>query len=187
MQESAVFPNSDQDSRSYRELRLSSGILITHRLLKVAGAIVSPSAIVLRIVLLVAAFCVLIAIFAFVLKLVFLVASLLGIALCMIAAYFIFRKLFFPSALEADTPRESKLRCEEGVVPMFREEPKVRQLVDKSMASLPKDVIKIDGEADVSVLEESDIALRIKVKSGDHKGRIGWVDKSYVTGYSQKR
>lgn len=150
----------------------------------------SPSAIVLRIIILVVAFCVLIAVFAFALKLVFLVASLLGILLCGLAAFFIFRKLFFASNTETATerPREAKLSSQEGeVVPLFREEPKVHQLVDKSMTSLPKNVIKIPGEAEVSVLEESDIALRIKVRTGEHKGRIGWVDKSYVTGYSQKR
>lgn len=147
----------------------------------------SPSAIVLRIIILVVAFCVLIAVFAFALKLVFLVVSLVGIVLCGLAVFFIFRKLFFPATQTTESPRETKLRSEEGIVPLFREEPKVHQLVDKSMASLPNNVIKIPGEEEVSVLEESDIALRIKVQSGEHKGRIGWVDKSYVIGYSQKR
>lgn len=148
---------------------------------------VSPSAIVLRIIILVVAFCVLIAVFAFALKLVFLVASLLGILLCGIAAFFIFRTLFFPAKVQEASPRDTKLWSQEGVVPLFREEPKVHQLVDRSMTNLPNNVIRIPGEAEVSVLAESDIALRIKVKSGEHKGRIGWVDKSYVTGYSQKQ
>lgn len=147
----------------------------------------SPSAIVLRIIILVVAFCVLIAVFAFALKLVFLLASLVGIVLCGLAAFFLFRKLFFPTPEATERLRDTKIRSEEGIVPLFREEPKVHQLVDKSMSSLPENVIKIPGEEEVSVLEESDIALRIKVRSGEHKGRIGWVDKSYVIGYSQKR
>ncbi len=147
----------------------------------------SPSAIVLRIIILVVAFCVLIAVFAFALKLVFLLASLIGIILCGLAAFLLFRKLFFPAAQATDNLRETKIRSEEGIIPLFREEPKVHQLVDKSMSSLPNNVIKIPGEEEVVVLEESDIALRIKVQSGEHKGRIGWVDKSYVIGYSQKR
>ena len=147
----------------------------------------SPSAIVLRIIILVVAFCVLIAVFAVALKLVFLLASLIGIILCGLAAFLLFRKLFFPAAQATDNLRETKIRSEEGIIPLFREEPKVHQLVDKSMSSLPNNVIKIPGEEEVVVLEESDIALRIKVQSGEHKGRIGWVDKSYVIGYSQKR
>lgn len=134
-------------------------------------------------------FCILIAVFAFVLKLVFTVAALLGILLCILAAFFVFRKLFGKKtqAANSDGLRQAALWSNEGEVQLFKEEPKVHQLVDKSSANLPAaNVLTVSANAEVSVLEESDIALRIKIKTGDHKGRVGWVDKSYVIGYSPK-
>lgn len=147
----------------------------------------SPASIVLRIIILVVVFCVLIAVFAFAMKLIFLLVSLLGIILCALAVFFIFQKLFSPAKEEVESvrQREGKLSSQEGLVPLFREEPGVHQLVDKSKENLPKNVINIPADAEVSVLQESDIALRIKVTSGEHRGRIGWVDKSHVTGYSK--
>jgi hypothetical protein len=148
----------------------------------------SPGAIVLRIIILVVAFCLLVALLAFALKLVFLVASLVGIVLCGIAAFFIFRKLFFNSKTEKeDMPiRETKLWSQEGSVQIYKQEPKVHQLVDKSSAAAPAKMLTVPADAEVSVLQESDIAIRIKIKTGAHKGHIGWVDKANVIGYSQK-
>jgi hypothetical protein len=149
-------------------------------------SILSPSAIVLRIIILVVAFCVLIAVFAFMLKLVFLVASLVGIAICGLAAFLIFRKLFFTASDSAAAERETTIRSLDGTVPLFNEMPNVHQLVDKSMSNLPRNVIEIPGEQEVLVLEERDIALRIKIQTGEHKGRVGWVDRSHVINHSQK-
>lgn len=148
-------------------------------------SILSSSAIVLRIIILVVAFCVLIAIFAFMLKLAFLVASLVGIAICGLAAFLIFRKLFFPAADKTTAVRETKIRSLNGTVPLFNEMPNVHQLVDKSMSNLPRNVIEIHGEQEALVLEECDIAFRIKVKTGEYKGRVGWVDRSHVINHSQ--
>jgi len=148
----------------------------------------SPGGVVLRILLLVVAFCVLIAILAFALKVVFMLAAIIGIVLCVGASFLVFRHLFFP-ATRAKTEsglRETKLWSQAGEVQLFKEEPKVHQLVDKSSASLPAKIVTVPSDAEVTVLQESDIAIRIKIKSGEHKGRIGWVDKANVTGYSEK-
>lgn len=148
----------------------------------------SPGGIVLRILILVVAFCALIAILAFALKLMFMVAAIIGIVLCVGAAFIVFRHLFFPSSKDNTEAalRETKLWSQAGDVQLFKDEPKVHQLVDKSHANLPAKILTVPSNAEVAVIQESDIAIRIKIKSGEHKGRIGWVDKANVIGYSQK-
>jgi len=120
-------------------------------------------------------------------KLMFTVAAILGIVLCGLAAVYIFRKLFFGGQKEeTGAQRETKLWSQEGTIQLFKDEPKVHQLVDKSASGLPAKITTVPSDSEVTVIEESDIALRIKIKSGEHKGSIGWVDKAYVMGYSQK-
>lgn len=149
---------------------------------------VSPGGIILRVIILVVAFCVLIAVLAFALKLAFMLAALVGILLCGIGAFFIFKKLFMQNKTEVVAiPSETKLWSPEGTVHVFKEEPKVHQLVDKSLANQHSKTLIVTSDAQVTVLEESDIALRIKLTSGAHKGQTGWVDKAHVSGYSSKR
>ncbi|MBX3151839.1 hypothetical protein KF728_16905 [Candidatus Obscuribacterales bacterium] len=148
----------------------------------------SPGGIVLRILILVVAFCVLIAVLAFALKVVFMLAAIIGIVLCVGASFLVFRHLFFPGSKEKKESglRETRLWSQAGEVQLFKEEPKVHQLVDKSSANLPARLVTVPSDQEVTVLQESDIAIRIKIKSGEYKGRIGWVDKANVTGYSEK-
>lgn len=148
----------------------------------------SPGGIILRVIILVVAFCILIAVLAFALKLAFMLAALVGILLCGIGAFFIFKTLFMQNKKDvASAPSQTKLWSPEGTVLVFKDEPKVHQLVDKSLANQQSKTLIVTSDAKVTVLEESDIALRIKVTSGAHKGQTGWVDKAHVSGYSNKR
>ncbi|MBX9668554.1 MAG: hypothetical protein K2X93_13095 [Candidatus Obscuribacterales bacterium] len=146
----------------------------------------SPLNIVLRIVAILLIFCVLIAIFAFVLKLAFLAISLIGVLLCLGVVYLVTKKLFFSKQREEDTSastRDIKLWSPEGTIPLFQEEPQLTHLIERNSAQLPAKAVSVTAETEVSVLDESDIALRIKIRSGAHKGKVGWVDKASVVGY----
>ncbi len=148
----------------------------------------SPLGVVLRIVAILIVFCVLIGIFAFVLKLAFLAISLIGILLCAGVVYLVAKKMFFSKRKEVEVTSDTldtKLWSPGGQIQLFPEEPQLTHLIERSNNQLPAKVVSVSAETKVSVLEESDIALRIKIKTGDHKGKVGWVDKASVVGYSK--
>ncbi|MBZ0188590.1 MAG: hypothetical protein K8F91_20260, partial [Candidatus Obscuribacterales bacterium] len=123
-----------------------------------------------------------------ILKFVFVIGFLIALAVTGLIAFSFFRSLL--TGGKGDKSRESalthKLHCQEGPVRLYADEPSVNALIDRSKNDSCDRVIQmVDSNTDVSIVEESEIAVKIKVKAGPHKGLVGWTDKANVLSTSR--
>lgn len=142
--------------------------------------------VVLRLLLLIVAFFFFLGILGFLFKLVWIVAFLVAMGVCFLVALGLFKRIILPTEAGAGKPKEmeTKLWCEDGLVSLFDSEPDATKLIEGKMSSASDNlVIQVPSETTIKILAESELALKVKLTSGDRKGAVGWVDKSDVAGY----
>lgn len=148
----------------------------------------SAAGVIIRIVVLVVVFFLLIALFAFALKVFFAVVGLLAFAAVAYLCFRIFKKLFFGGKTGEPevTTGSAMLKSSSGTVQLFRQQPGLHELINKEKAELPAPVQDlIPAESEVAVLEEGELTFKIKIKTGTHKGKVGWVDKANLSNYGK--
>lgn len=150
----------------------------------------SPLGIIFRAFVILIAFIAAFAFLAFAIHLLQAVFFIVATVACILFAVFVYKKMFHKSS---DTEIEessgtASLTSKDGNVRLFNKEPAVSDLVYQASDSetagsqLPSTnlMIEVPSEIEVKILEESDLTLKIKIKEGAQKGKVGWVDKSHV-------
>ena len=150
----------------------------------------SPAAIVIRIIILVVIFFVVIAILAFAMRMVIIFAAFGAVLVGAAVTFIVFRKLFSrkPSSEQGTTDGVVTLKSTSGSVQLFAKEPALHELVHKDNADLPATLqTVVSSGTTVEVLEESELSFKIKIKTGEQKGKVGWVDRGSVSGYTARQ
>lgn len=151
----------------------------------------SPLGIVFRALVILIAFIAAFALLAFAIHLLQAVFFIVATLACILFAVFVYKRVFRKgsgSEIEEPSGGTASLTSKDGNVRLFNKEPGVSDLVyqasdsESDKAQLPSThlMIEVPSEIEVEILEESDLALKIKIKDGAQKGKVGWVDKSHV-------
>lgn len=151
----------------------------------------SPLGIIFRALVILVAFIAAFALLAFAIHLIQAVFFIVATVACILFAVFVYKKVFRKGAgfeTEEQLTGTACLTSKDGSVRLFEKEPAVSDLVFQASGSetgspqLPSTnlLIEVPAKIDVKVLEESDLALKVKIIEGAQKGKVGWVDKSHV-------
>ena len=138
---------------------------------------------ILRIVLAIIVLFIAVKLFFFAVGIFTLLAWGLTILLIVGAVCWLLLKFLIPANKLAEPEKSAgpQLYNHSGNVVLFEEKPNLLQITKADETT--GGTINLPNGEKISIVEEDENVLKVKVNSGAHKGNVAWVSKSDVTGY----
>lgn len=112
--------------------------------------------------------------------------ALMGIAIIAAIVYFC-----VPGFFDAPPEKEPVLPIKiydaiNGKTTLFADKPSIKQMANPDAALGEAGTIELDNDIIIKVVEDDGSeVVKIKLQSGDKKGKVGWVERSAVQGYKR--
>lgn len=121
------------------------------------------------------AFSVIAVLFFYLLGVVNIIFQVVGVILVIVATIYVCMWLFGPKKKGGV---KASLKSQTGTVAFFEDQPTAVELtlVETSLSKS----IKISADSDVEILDQDRDTVKVKIRSGENKGKVGWVSASDI-------